>query len=104
MIVHILKMCTSYFVHVSFFFILRGVELRHFFSSEMLRGCLVCVKSVTPTVFIPFIFILYIMIVNTLKMCTSHFVHLSFFSNFWRVLNIDIFPSEMLRGYLVSVI
>ena len=37
MIVHILKMCTSYIVHVSYFFsFLTGVELRLFFSSEML--------------------------------------------------------------------
>ena len=45
------------------------------------------------------------MIFHTLKMCTSHFVHISyFFSYFWWVLNLDIFPSEMLRGCLVFVI
>ena len=39
MIVHTLKMCTFYYVHSSYFFsFLTGVELRHFFLSEMLRG------------------------------------------------------------------
>ena len=40
MIVHILKMCTSYFVHVSYFFsyFFRGVELRHFFHPQCLGG------------------------------------------------------------------
>ena len=39
MIVHILKMCTFYFVHVSFFFsFLRGVELSHFFHPKCLGG------------------------------------------------------------------
>ena len=31
-------------MHISYFFsFFTGVELRHFFPSEMLRGCLVCV-------------------------------------------------------------
>ena len=37
---------------INFFSFLRDVELKHFFSSDMLRGALF-VKSVTPTVFIP---------------------------------------------------
>ena len=62
-----------------------------FFSSEMLRGCVVCVICNSNS-FHSFIFILYIMIVHTLKMCTSYFVHvLYFFSLFGRVLNLDIF-------------
>ena len=45
------------------------------------------------------------MIFHTLKMCTTHFVHISYFlSYFWWVLNLDIFPSERLRGCLVCVI
>ena len=37
--VHILKMCTSCFVHVSYFFsFFRGVELRHFFHLQCLGG------------------------------------------------------------------
>ena len=35
------------------------------------------------------------MIVHILKMCTSYIVH-QIFSHFWRVLNLDIFLSELL--------
>ena len=39
------------------------------------------------------------MIVHTLKMCTSYFVHFSyFFSLFWRVLNLDIFSIRNAKG------
>ena len=38
------------------------------------------------------------MIVHTLKMCTSYFVHHSFFSNFLRVLNFDIFSIINAKG------
>ena len=38
------------------------------------------------------------MIVNTLKMCTSYFVHISFFSIFLRVLNLDIFSIINAKG------
>ena len=39
------------------------------------------------------------MIVDTLKMCTSYFVHVSsFFSLFWRVLNLDIFSIRNAKG------
>ena len=68
--VHLLFCASSFF-----FSFLRGVELRHF-SSEMLRGCVVCVICNSNS-FHSFIFILYIMIVHTLKMCTSYFVHVS---------------------------
>ena len=66
MIVHISKMCTFYFVHVSYFFFsfLTGVELRHFFSSEMIRGCLPCVICNSSSIH-SFIFKLNIMIVHT---------------------------------------
>ena len=75
------------------------------FTSEMLRGFLVCVICNSNSIH-SFIFILYMMIFHTLKMCTSHFVHISynFFLIFGWVLNLDIFPSEMLSGCLVFVI
>ena len=38
------------------------------------------------------------MIVHTLKICTFYFVHISFFSNFLRVLNIDIFSIINAKG------
>ena len=38
------------------------------------------------------------MIVHTLKMCTSYFVHIHFFSNFLRVLNLDIFSIINAKG------
>ena len=62
------------------------------FSSEMLRGCLVCVIVICNSYSIhSCTFILYLMIVHTLKMCAFYFVHISFFfSNFLRVLNLDI--------------
>ena len=46
MIVCILKMCTFYFCarFIIFFIFLTGFELRHFFSSVLLRWCLVCVN------------------------------------------------------------
>ena len=105
MIVHTLKMCTYHFVHDSYFlsYFWRVLNL-DIFPSVMLRGCLVCVICNSNSIH-SFIFILYIMIVHTLKMCTLHFVHISYFlSYFWRVLNLDIFPSEMFRGCLVCVI
>ena len=76
MIVHTLKMCTSYIVHISFFFsFLTGVEHRHFSPSEMLRRCLVCVICNFNSIH-SIIFKLCIMIVHTLKMCTSCIVRL----------------------------
>ena len=80
MIVHTLKMCTLYFVHISYFFFsfLTGVVLRHFFSSEMLRGCLVCVICNSNSIH-SLISKLCILIVHTLKMCTSYIVKLFHF-------------------------
>ena len=64
----------------------------------MLRGCLLCVICNSYSIH-SCIFILYLMIVNTLKMCTSYFVHISFFfSNFLRVLNLDIFSMINAKG------
>ena len=72
--------------------------------SATLLKCLVCVICNSKS-FHSFSFKLCIMIVQILKMCTSYFVHISWiFSQFWRVLNLDIFLSKMLRGCLVCVI
>ena len=74
-----LKICTSYFVHVSYYFFrFWGVLNLDIFSSEMLRGCLVCVICNSNSIH-SFVFIPNIMIVHTLKMCTFHFVHISYF-------------------------
>ena len=44
MIIHTLNMCLPFLCKFDkHFLIFRAVELRHFFPSEMLRGCLVCV-------------------------------------------------------------
>ena len=70
MIVHTLKMCTFYFVQIwSTFF--RG----DIFPSEILRDCLFCVISDSNS-FHSFILKLSIMIVHTLKMCTSYLMHI----------------------------
>ena len=106
MIVHTLKMCTFYFVHFPYFSFtfLTDVELHKFFPSVMLRGCLVCVIC-NPNSIYYFIFKLCIMIVHTLMMCTSYFLHISWiFFSFLGVLNLDIFSLEMLRWFLVCVI
>ena len=58
--------------------------------------------SVTPDSFLSFLFKLCLMIVHIMKMCTSYFVHIS--QLFLGVLNLDIFPSKMLRGGLGCVI
>ena len=55
-----------------YFLIFRAVELRHFFPSEMLRECLVCVICNSSS-FHSFIFKLCIMIVHSLKMYTLYF-------------------------------
>ena len=74
-IVHTLKIHTFYIVQrfIFFFSVLTGVGT--FFPSEMLRGCLVCVICNSNSIH-SFIFKLCIMIVHTLKMCTSFFVRL----------------------------
>ena len=76
---------------INIFTFFTGVELRHFFPSEMCRGCLVCVICNSNS-FHSFIFNLCIMIVHTLKMCTFYFVYIScFFFPVFGVLNFDIF-------------
>ena len=69
--VHLL-FCECFLIFLTF---LTVVELRSFFPSEMLRGCLVCVICISESIHY-FIFKLCMMIVHTLKMCTSHFVHI----------------------------
>ena len=70
----------------------------------MLRGCLVCVICNSNSIY-SFTFKLCIMIVHTLKMCTSYFMHISWiFFHFWGVLNLDCLTLEMLRWFLVCVI
>ena len=44
------------------------------------------------------------MIVHILKICTSYLCTFHEYFSFLRVLNLDIFPSKMLRLYLVCVI
>ena len=60
--------------------------------------------SVTPKVFVLFLFKLCIVIVYTLKMCSSYFLQISRLFSHFRVLNLDIFPSKMLTVCLVCVI
>ena len=60
---------------INIFLFLTGVELRHFFPCEMLWGCLVCVICNSNSEHY-FTFKLCGMIVHTLMMCTSHFVHI----------------------------
>ena len=64
-----------------FFIFLTGGKLRHFLTFEILRACLVCVICNSNSIHL-FIFKLCILIVHTLKMCTTHFMHISwiFFS------------------------
>ena len=90
---------------INIFSFLMGVELRHFFYPKCLGGFLVCVICNSNSIN-SFIFKLCIMIVHTLKMCTSYFVHISrIFSSFFGVLNLDsFFLFKMLRWCLVCVI
>ena len=75
MIVHTLKMCTSYFVHnLKIFLFLRVLNL-DIFPSVMRSGCQVCVICNSNS-FYTFIFKPCIMTVHTLKMCTYYFVHI----------------------------
>ena len=76
MIVCILKMCTSYFVHISWIFShFWGVMNLDIFLSKMLRWCLGCIICNSNSLH-SFIFKLCIMIDHTLKMCTFQFVHI----------------------------
>ena len=103
MIVHTLNMCTLYFAHLITIFLFLGLLNLDIFPSEMLRGSLVFVICNSST-FHSFISKLSIMIVHTLNMCTLYFAHLITIFLFLGLLNLDIFPSEMLRGSLVFVI
>ena len=58
---------------INIFLLFMGVELRHFFSSEMQRGCQVCAVC-NSNRFHSFIFKLCIMIVHTSKMCIGNTV------------------------------
>ena len=89
-----------------FFFIIWGLELRHFFC-KMCRGCLVCIICNSKSLHF-LLFKLCIMIIHTRKYMT---VHLQFCANliniflYFRSVELKIFyPSEMLRGCLVCVI
>ena len=81
MIVHILKMCIFYLCTFHFFLIFDGFELRHF-SIKIAEGCLVCVIWNSNSIHF-FIFKHCIMIVHTLMMCTTYYVHVSYFFHFF---------------------
>ena len=75
-IFHILKMCTSNFVHISWiFFNFWEVLNLDIFPFKMLRWWMDCVICCSES-FHYSIFKLCIMIVHTLKMCTFNFVHI----------------------------
>ena len=79
----------AHLIPINIFSFLMGVELRHFFHriclgavwfvtffpSEMLRGCLVYVICNSIRLY-SFILKRCIVIVHTLNMCTSYFVHI----------------------------
>ena len=71
MIVHTLKMCTSYFVHISWYFLIFELLNLDIFPFKMLRWCLVCVICNSNN-FDSFIFKLCIVVVHTLEMGTGH--------------------------------
>ena len=96
MVVHTLKMCTFYFMHISLiFFHFWGVLNLDIFSLEMLRWYLVCVICNSKS-FHSLIFKLCIMIVHTLNISSS-LQPLFFCANliniflFLGLLNLDIF-------------
>ena len=60
---------------INVFFIFTDVGLRHYFQSEVCRGCLFCVICNSVTLH-SFFFKLCLIIVHTLKMCTFYFVHI----------------------------
>ena len=106
MIVHTLKMCTSYYVHISWIFWIPffwGVLNLDIFMSIMLRLCLVCVICDSNS-FHSLIFKLCIIIVHTLKMSTSYFifVHILLFEGCWIICKTD--PSEIERTYNIRKI
>ena len=75
---HIENVQLSFCAHlINIFPFLTGVELRHFVPSEMPRGgggpvCVICNSNSIHS----FIFKLCIMIVHTLEMCTTYFMHI----------------------------
>ena len=75
-VVHTLKMCTSYFMHISLFFILRMLNL-DIFLIEMLRRCLVCVKTNSNS-FHSLLFKLCIISVHTILFC-AHLINIFLF-------------------------
>ena len=71
-IVYTLKMCTLYFLQISWIiFSFLGVLNLDIFSSKMLRWCLVCVICSSNTLCFHIIKLCKL-IVHTLKMCTSY--------------------------------
>ena len=72
MIVHTLRMCTVYFVYISWIVYSFLVVLNF---CKMLRVCLVCIICNSKS-FHSLIFILYKMIIHTLSMCNVYFVHI----------------------------
>ena len=75
MIVFILKMCTSFIVHISRHFPhFEGCLTQTFFLSKRLRWGLVCVICNSKS-FHSFVFKLCMMIVHILETCASYFVH-----------------------------
>ena len=102
MIVHILKMCTSYFVHIIqgfFFSVLRGVELRYF-PSKMLRGGLVFVICSSKS-FCSFSFKLHNDCLH-MKMCTFYFVHIFRFFLFFSFLRgVELRHFSVQNAYMV---
>ena len=81
MIVHTLNICPSFLCKLYNIFLLLGLLTLDIFPSEMFKGCLVCVICNSNSIQ-SFIFKLCKMIVHTLKMCTSYFMHISFFFSF----------------------
>ena len=105
MIVHTLKMCTLYFIHISWiFFYFFGVLNIDIFSLEKLRWFLFCVICNSKS-FHSLLFKLCIMIVHTLNMCLPFLCKFyKHFLIFWAVELRNFIPPEILMGCLVCVI
>ena len=97
MIIHTLKMCTSYLINIFLFF--TGVE-QTFFPSVMRRGCQVCVLYNSNS-FHSIMFKLCLVIIHTLKMCTSYLINIFLF---FTGVEQTFFPSVMRRGCQVCVL
>ena len=72
-IVHLHLIFCAHFIDI--FVIFRAVKLSHFYPSEMLTGCLLCLIFNSSS-FHSYIFKLCILIVYTLNMCTLNFLHI----------------------------